>query len=107
MDKNELIISALKQRISEIVSQYEIDRAVLRAEYTSLFDIDKEKDATIEEYSKLLEEFGNLKEKLDATTNDYEIIIKNMRNEINLLNDKLESEKKKNAAVQKIAKNKQ
>jgi phage host-nuclease inhibitor protein Gam len=36
MDKAELIITALQQRIGEIVSNYETQIAVLRAEYTEL-----------------------------------------------------------------------
>lgn len=35
-EKTELIISALQQRIGEIVSQYETMSAVLRAEITTL-----------------------------------------------------------------------
>ena len=36
MDKTELVIQALQQRIGEIVSQYETHIAVLRAEITQL-----------------------------------------------------------------------
>jgi hypothetical protein len=36
MDKAELVITALQQRIGEIVSQYETHIAVLRAEITQL-----------------------------------------------------------------------
>lgn len=36
MDKNELIITALQQRIGEIVANYETQIAVLRAELTEL-----------------------------------------------------------------------
>jgi polyhydroxyalkanoate synthesis regulator phasin len=36
MDKVELIVQALQQRIGEIVSQYETHVAVLRAEITEL-----------------------------------------------------------------------
>lgn len=38
MDKAELVIQALQQRIGEIVSQYETHIAVLRAELTELTD---------------------------------------------------------------------
>ena len=41
MDKAELIITALQQRIGEIVSQYETHVAVLRAEITQLVDENK------------------------------------------------------------------
>ncbi len=47
MEKIELVITALQQRIGEIVSQYETQVAVLRAEITQLADQikDKEQDA--------------------------------------------------------------
>ena len=38
MDKVELVIAALQQRIGELVSQYETHIAVLRAEITELTD---------------------------------------------------------------------
>lgn len=38
MDKAELVVQALQQRIGEIVSQYETHVAVLRAELTELTD---------------------------------------------------------------------
>jgi hypothetical protein len=38
MDKAELVIQALQQRIGEIVSQYETHIAILRAEITQLSD---------------------------------------------------------------------
>ena len=38
MDKTELVIQALQQRIGEIVSQYETHIAVLRAEITQLLE---------------------------------------------------------------------
>jgi hypothetical protein len=38
MDKIELVVQALQQRIGEIVSQYETHIAVLRAEMTELSD---------------------------------------------------------------------
>jgi phage host-nuclease inhibitor protein Gam len=44
-EKVELIITALQQRIGEIVSNYETQIAVLRAEITKLIE---EKDAKIE-----------------------------------------------------------
>ena len=36
MDKLELVVSALQQRIGELVSQYETHIAILRAEITQL-----------------------------------------------------------------------
>jgi len=38
MEKAELIITALQQRIGEIVSQYETQIAILRAEITQMAD---------------------------------------------------------------------
>jgi hypothetical protein len=38
MEKVELVVQALQQRIGEIVSQYETHIAVLRAEITELTD---------------------------------------------------------------------
>jgi hypothetical protein len=45
MDKVELVITALQQRIGELVSNYETQVAILRAEITQLNDtINKEKE---------------------------------------------------------------
>lgn len=44
-EKSELIITALQQRIGEIVSNYETQIAFLRAEITKLIE---EKDAKVE-----------------------------------------------------------
>ena len=43
MEKFELVITALQQRIGEIVSNYETQIAVLRADITQLAEQDKEK----------------------------------------------------------------
>jgi hypothetical protein len=56
MDKAELVITALQQRIGELVSNYETQVAVLRAEVTQLINANKEKEEAINEYSKSLEE---------------------------------------------------
>ena len=45
MEKTELIITALQQRIGEIVSNYETQIAILRAEITKLME---EKEAKVE-----------------------------------------------------------
>jgi phage host-nuclease inhibitor protein Gam len=45
MDKAELVITALQQRIGEIVSQYETHIAVLRAEITQLTETKQEVSA--------------------------------------------------------------
>ena len=50
MDKAELVITALQQRIGEIVSQYETQVAILRAEITQLMDQQKAApDASVSE----------------------------------------------------------
>jgi nitrate reductase assembly molybdenum cofactor insertion protein NarJ len=56
MDKKELIIAALQQRIGEIVSNYETQIAVLRAELTQISDEQEEKKKAIQDYSNSLEE---------------------------------------------------
>lgn len=41
MEKAELVITALQQRIGDLVSQYETHIAVLRAEITQLQEVQK------------------------------------------------------------------
>lgn len=45
MDKAELVVQALQQRIGEIVSQYETHIAILRAEITQLAEQKQEAPA--------------------------------------------------------------
>ena len=54
-EKAELIITALQQRIGEIVSNYETQIAVLRAEITLLIDQNQEREKSIKEYSDSLD----------------------------------------------------
>ena len=56
MDKAELVITALQQRIGELVSNYETQIAVLRAEYTQLQQSIEDKQKAIDEYSQSLSE---------------------------------------------------
>jgi len=49
MDKAELVITALQQRIGELVSNYETQIAILRADITQLMD--KAKNEALQEYS--------------------------------------------------------
>jgi hypothetical protein len=56
MDKAELIITALQQRMGELVSNYETQIAILRAEVTQLVEKEKEIEKAKDEYSKSLEE---------------------------------------------------
>ena len=55
MEKAELIITALQQRIGELVSNYETQIAILRAELTQITQIMQEqqdKEKAIDEYSE-------------------------------------------------------
>lgn len=56
MDKAELIITALQQRIGELVSNYETQIAILRAELTQVAQEQEAKQKAIEEYSSALEQ---------------------------------------------------
>ena len=51
MEKLELVVSALQERIGQLVSGYETQIALLRAEITELIDKQKAKD----EYEKSLD----------------------------------------------------
>lgn len=53
-DKSELIVIALQQRIGEIVSSYESQIALLRAELTELVREKEEREKAIQEYSSSL-----------------------------------------------------
>jgi len=53
-EKAELIITALQQRIGEIVSNYETQIAVLRAEITKLMEEKQEKDEAVQDYQQHL-----------------------------------------------------
>jgi len=57
MEKAELIITALQQRIGELVSNYETQNAILRAEITQLME--KAKDEAVQEYSDSLNNLTN------------------------------------------------
>jgi phage host-nuclease inhibitor protein Gam len=57
MDKAELVITALQQRIGEMVSHYETQIAVLRAEITQLME--QAKNEAIQEYSDSLNNLSN------------------------------------------------
>jgi sRNA-binding carbon storage regulator CsrA len=56
MEKAELIITALQQRIGELVSNYETQIAVLRAELTQNMQQAEDKQKAIDEYSQSLTE---------------------------------------------------
>lgn len=60
MDKTELIITALQQRIGQMAADYELQMAILRAEFTELkneYDLLKgrsDKQNAIDEYESSL-----------------------------------------------------
>jgi len=56
-EKAELVITALQQRIGEIVSNYETQVAILRAEITKLLE---EKEAKVEAVQEYKEHLNNL-----------------------------------------------
>ena len=53
-EKAELVITALQQRIGEIVSNYETQIAILRAEITNLMEEKKAKNEAVQEYAEHL-----------------------------------------------------
>lgn len=55
MEKAELVIMALQQRIGELVSNYETQVAILRAEITQYSNEKQEKEKAISEYSDSLD----------------------------------------------------
>jgi len=58
-DKAELIITALQQRIGELVSNYETQVAILRAEITKLMEEKDAKEEAVKDYSKHLDNISN------------------------------------------------
>jgi uncharacterized small protein (DUF1192 family) len=58
-DRSELIITALQQRIGELVSNYETQIAVLRAEITNLINEREEKNNAVQEYEEHLNNLTN------------------------------------------------
>lgn len=51
MEKVDLVITALQQRIGELVSNYETQIAILRADITHLINEKNEKEEAAKEYS--------------------------------------------------------
>lgn len=58
-EKAELVITALQQRIGELVTGYETQIAILRAEITLLMDQKKERDEAIQKYQDKLDNISN------------------------------------------------
>lgn len=59
MDKAELVVAALQQRIGELVSNYETQIAVLRAEVTMLLNEKEAKDEAVQTYTDHLDNLTN------------------------------------------------
>lgn len=53
-EKIELVVTALQQRIGEIVSNYETQIAILRAEITKMTEQQQEKEKAVKEYEDSL-----------------------------------------------------
>lgn len=53
-EKAELVVAALQQRIGEIVSNYETQIAILRAEITKLVEEKEAKREAVQEYNEHL-----------------------------------------------------
>jgi uncharacterized small protein (DUF1192 family) len=53
-EKIELVVTALQQRIGEIVSNYETQIAILRAEITKMTEEKQEKEKAVKEYENSL-----------------------------------------------------
>lgn len=61
MEKAELIIAALQQRIGDLVSNYETQIAMLRAEITYMMDEKSQKEKDVADYNaELLEKVQEL-----------------------------------------------
>jgi hypothetical protein len=58
-EKAELIITALQQRIGELVANYETQIAILRADLTQLMDEKNAKEEAIKGYSNSLDNLTN------------------------------------------------
>jgi len=63
MEKAELVITALQQRIGEMAAQFELEKAMLRAEYTELLNKHEElnKQISLEEYSQDVSDKAGIK----------------------------------------------
>jgi hypothetical protein len=58
-DRNELIIAALQQKIGELVSNYETQIAILRAELTLQNINSQERSQAIDEYEQEIAQIGD------------------------------------------------
>ena len=58
-EKAELVITALQQRIGELVANYETQIAILRAEITQLLDEKKARNEAIQKYEEHLDNLSD------------------------------------------------
>ena len=58
-EKAELVITAMQQRIGELVSNYETQVAILRAEITQLLEEKNNREKAIQEYEEKLNNITN------------------------------------------------
>jgi hypothetical protein len=58
-EKADLIITALQQRIGELVANYETQIAILRADLTQLMNEKNAKEEAIQDYSNSLDNLTN------------------------------------------------
>lgn len=58
-EKAELVITAMQQRMGEMVSNYETQIAILRAEITMLLEEKKDHEKAIQEYTDSLNTITN------------------------------------------------
>lgn len=59
MDRAELVVAALQQRMGEMVANYEMQIAMLRAEITMLVEERQSKDEAVQAYSEHLDNITN------------------------------------------------
>jgi phage host-nuclease inhibitor protein Gam len=58
-EKAELVITAMQQRIGELVANYETQIAILRAEITQLLDEKKARNEAIQKYEEHLDNLSD------------------------------------------------
>lgn len=59
MDRAELVVAALQQRMGEMIANYEMQIAMLRAEITMLVEERQSKDEAVQAYSEHLDNITN------------------------------------------------
>lgn len=65
MDKAEMVVTALQQRIGELVSTYETQIAILRAEITKLVNDQAEKEEAAKKYAQEIAEKVGIENQLN------------------------------------------